>query len=61
MSFVLDTSVTMAWCFEDEMDAYSREVLEQLAGDGALVPALWPIEVVNVLVDPAGAGDALVN
>jgi predicted nucleic acid-binding protein len=50
MSFVLDTSVTMAWCFEDEMDAYSNEMLKQVAGDGAVVPGLWPIEVVNVLV-----------
>jgi predicted nucleic acid-binding protein len=47
--FVLDCSVTMAWCFEDEADAYTDSVLEALAGGEALVPCLWPLEVANVL------------
>jgi hypothetical protein len=29
--FVLDCSLTMAWCFEDESTPYSESVLEALA------------------------------
>lgn len=48
--FVLDCSVTMGWCFEDEADEYAESVLERLAGGTALVPALWPLEVANILL-----------
>jgi len=39
----------MAWCFEDEADAYSDTVLEALLTGEALVPPVWPLEVANVL------------
>ncbi|MEK6777078.1 MAG: type II toxin-antitoxin system VapC family toxin [bacterium] len=48
--FVLDCSVTMAWCFEDEADKYSEAVLDQLAEGECVVPCLWSLEVANVLV-----------
>ena len=48
--FVLDCSVTMAWCFEDEADADADSVLDRLDRESALVPALWPLEVANVLL-----------
>ena len=48
--FVLDCSVTMAWCFEDEADTYTDAVLDALTGGEALVPCIWPLEVANVLV-----------
>jgi rRNA-processing protein FCF1 len=47
--FVLDCSVAMGWCFEDEADTYARNVLESLAYSAAIVPALWPLEVATVL------------
>ena len=48
--FVLDASVTVAWCFEDETTAYTETVLDLLAGGSeALAPALWPYEVANGL------------
>lgn len=50
MGFVLDCSVTMSWCFADESDHYSDAVLDLLLGTEALVPSIWPLEVVNVLV-----------
>jgi predicted nucleic acid-binding protein len=50
MTFVLDTSVTMAWCFEDEATAETEAVLDRLAGEEAVVPALWRLEVANVLL-----------
>ena len=48
--FVLDTSVTMAWCFDDESNSYADSVLESLAEDTALAPEIWLLEVSNVLV-----------
>jgi predicted nucleic acid-binding protein len=48
--FVLDCSVAMAWCFEDECDKYADAVLEALSGTEAIVPAIWPLEVANVLL-----------
>jgi predicted nucleic acid-binding protein len=46
--FVLDNSVVMSWCFEDEKGAHSQKILERLGTTGALVPALWPFELANV-------------
>lgn len=48
--FVLDCSVTMAWCFEDETDSYAGPVLDRFDRDTALVPSIWPLEVGNALV-----------
>ncbi len=48
--FVLDCSITMTWCFEDEFDEYSQTVLQGLKQFKALVPPLWNLEVVNVLL-----------
>lgn len=50
MTFVLDCSVTMAWCFKDEASAYSDQILELLNKSEGLVPDLWLLEVCNVLV-----------
>lgn len=47
--FVLDCSVVMAWCFEDESDAYAQHVLLAMEETPALVPAIWPYEVANVM------------
>ena len=48
--FVVDCSVAMAWCFPDEANAYADAALDALKNGQAHVPALWPIEVSNVLV-----------
>lgn len=48
--FVLDCSVAMSWCFDDEANIYADDVLSSLITAEAIVPALWPIEVANVLV-----------
>ncbi len=50
MAMVIDASVTMAWCFENESTAATDQVLDQLVTDSAIVPALWRLEVANVLV-----------
>jgi predicted nucleic acid-binding protein len=48
--FVVDNSVVMAWCFEDEASAYTEGVLDRLRETQALVPAIWPLEVANVFL-----------
>lgn len=48
--FVVDNSVVMAWCFEDETCEYTDTVLERLEDGEAVVPAIWPLEVGNVLL-----------
>ena len=47
--FVLDCSVTMAWCFADESDPRALNALNSLATQEAIVPGHWPFEIANVL------------
>lgn len=49
MSLVLDSSVTLAWCFDDEHTAAAGALLEVVVASGAVAPALWPLEVLNAL------------
>ncbi len=49
-AFVVDASVTMAWCFEDEVTPHVDELLDLVAHEGAAVPPLWRLEVANVLL-----------
>ena len=49
--FVLDNTVTMAWCFTEEGTEFTKTLLGRLSNptDRAIVPALWLYEVVNVV------------
>ena len=47
---VIDSSVSIAWCFPDEQDDYSQSVLDDLATRRAFVPYLWHLEVANTLL-----------
>jgi predicted nucleic acid-binding protein len=50
-TFVLDASVAVAWCFEDESSDFADGILELLrTGSEAITPAIWPLEVANALV-----------
>ncbi len=52
MSLVLDNSVTMRWCFGDGLPAdldYAANVARHLRDETAVVPALWALEVANVI------------
>lgn len=42
--FVLDCSVALAWCFEDEGSDYAHKVLDCLEEQTAIVPRLWYLE-----------------
>ncbi|MDQ2784656.1 MAG: type II toxin-antitoxin system VapC family toxin [Chloroflexota bacterium] len=48
--FVLDTSVTMAWCFLDQETPETRNLFMRMRTSTALVPMIWPLEVANVLL-----------
>jgi predicted nucleic acid-binding protein len=50
MPFVVDASVTLAWCFEDEATPQTEAILDRLINDTAIVPALWGLEISNVLL-----------
>lgn len=49
MSVVIDSSVTLAWCFADERTDAVDAVLTLVAESGAIVPSLWRLEVANAL------------
>jgi predicted nucleic acid-binding protein len=48
--FIVDNSVVMSWYFKDETNKYADTVLDKLTGATAVVPSIWPLEVVNVLI-----------
>lgn len=49
-TLVLDASMAVAWCFEDETTPFTEAVFDKLtSGTQAVAPALWPYEVANSL------------
>ena len=48
-AFVLDSSIALCWCFDNEATEGTRQLLEHLQADTAAVPNLWHIEIANVL------------
>ena len=50
MSFlILDSSATLAWIYGDETTEAIHRVFDAVADNGAVVPALWRLEVANSL------------
>jgi predicted nucleic acid-binding protein len=50
VSFVVDNSVALAWCFEDEHTQPIMDLLDRVAVTGAVAPSLWPLEALNGLL-----------
>jgi predicted nucleic acid-binding protein len=50
VSFVVDNSVALTWCFEDERTPATAALLEQVGESGAQAPMLWPLEALNGLL-----------
>jgi predicted nucleic acid-binding protein len=49
--FVVDASVALTWCFEDEATTFTDGLLERVRqGDQIVVPAHWPTEISNGLL-----------
>jgi predicted nucleic acid-binding protein len=46
---ILDSSATLAWIFGDETTEAIRRIFDAVAENGAVVPALWRLEVANSL------------
>jgi predicted nucleic acid-binding protein len=53
---VLDCSVAVAWCFEDEATPALDALLDRVQIEGAVVPSWWMLEVANVLLMAARRG-----
>jgi len=49
MNLVLDASITLAWCYEEETTEAVQRSFDMVRTDGAWVPVLWLWEVANVL------------
>jgi predicted nucleic acid-binding protein len=48
---VINASITLSWCFPDEQTPMALQVLDRLkAGEQAIVPAFWSVEVLNTLL-----------
>ena len=47
--FVLDCSVAITWCFEDEATPETDKILDHFNQEIAVVPALWHLEIANVI------------
>lgn len=49
MTLVLDASMTVAWVFAAERRPAPRAVLRRVVAEGAVVPAIWHLEVASAL------------
>lgn len=49
MAFVLDNSVLVAWFFPSQATPYTYAIAKRLETEKAWVPALWQLEISNVL------------
>jgi predicted nucleic acid-binding protein len=47
VSLILDVSLALSWHFEDERTPTADALLDQVADAGAVVPALWRLEIAN--------------
>jgi hypothetical protein len=45
VSLVLDSSATLAWIYSDETTEPLRRLFDAVGDEGAVVPALWRLEI----------------
>jgi len=55
-AIVVDCSVAVAWCFEDEATVALDMLLDRVQTEGAIVPGSWMVEVANVLTGAVQRG-----
>ncbi len=55
-AIVIDSSVALSWCFEDETSPEMDAIYERVRDDGGIVPGLWHLEVGNVLLQAEKRG-----
>ena len=56
MRFVVDNSIALAWCFQDEQTPQIMALLDRVCESGAVAPQLWPIEALNGLLSAERRG-----
>lgn len=56
MEWVLDASVAISWCFEDERTPHTEGLLDRLRDSPAAVPQIWRLEVANALISAVRHG-----
>ena len=49
MPFVIDNSVVSGWYLENQHTPYTEAIADRLREDRAVAPALWELELTNVL------------
>ncbi len=47
---VVDASIALTWCFEDEVTEATEAIGTRVDSEGAVVPDLWRLEVANALM-----------
>jgi predicted nucleic acid-binding protein len=47
LTFVLDASITLAWCFDDEDSVLADQVVARIVNEDAVAPVIWPLELAN--------------
>ena len=50
MTFVVDNSVALTWCFESERTPATVELLRRVGSEGGFAPGIWPLEALNGLL-----------
>ncbi len=53
---VIDCSIALTWVFEDEASPQTDTLFERVRDEGAIVPALWHLELGNVLLQAEKRG-----
>jgi len=47
--FVVDASIALTWCIDDEATVATDAILHRLLLEGGIAPAHWPLEMANAL------------
>jgi predicted nucleic acid-binding protein len=53
---VIDASIALAWCFEDEASPETDAIADDVGVGGAIVPGLFQLEVGNILLQAERKG-----
>ena len=53
---VVDSSIALTWCFDDEATQETDKLFACVRDDGAVVPGLWYLELSNVLLQAEKRG-----
>jgi predicted nucleic acid-binding protein len=56
LTAVIDASLALTWFFEDEATPETDRLLDRVRHEGAVVPALWRLELGNVLLQAERRG-----